>query len=327
MKPQSPQQIRAELEAFLPKLHKRAEKASDLKAYVDDWCRIGSFLTNEKSVHTELERLNKELVSELISRLGPPPKPGQEHNRPKISLLKVLESVLDREESQENFNKGKQEWSHQLSLHTLRSGEEQKTEPSGTSLDLPSGAPTLSEFVDPAAFRKILFQHGYHWIDPGAGPEHGAYTHRIHWYCVTKAAKQIPLCKSCLDLFQGLACELCVTADGKQTLWDLLFDCFVTKSRGQRTPISDTYRSPEKLHGFLRSDATGKDHRYWLLSTIIRFSHDRDRGDWIDKLFKKGNIKLAVGVTADDRKVSNASGLVVWPKDRDFASELNKAVN
>ena len=133
--------------------------------------------------------------------------------------------------------------------------------------------------------------------------------------------------KSCLDLFQGLACELCVTESGTQTLWDLLFDCFVTVPGGkQRTPISNTYRSPEKLHGFIRSEAASKDQRFWLLSTIIRFSHDRDRVDWIERLVGKGNIKLAVGVSDKDRKIQDASGIVVWPKDGNFVSELKDSV-
>lgn len=328
-------EIRELTKEFVPNLYKLSLENESLFKLMEDWCRLASFLTREALVHEQLKKLNSRLVNrlnqQLVGRTAKDLKDatGQFKLPKNIQLLKLLEDELSQVEAENNFNRTHTDWTLPIALNRISDGSQDVVN-QGEQLTLPSGAPTLSGFVDPIAFRKLLFQHGYHWIDPGAGQEHGAYTHRIQWYCIVKAASKVAIHYDYITLFKMLAYDFCVAADGNKTLWDLLFDSFVTSVGGvQQRPVSDTYRSPEKLHGFLRNHTSLINNDYSLLSAIIKFSHERERGDWINKLVgaNMSNISLALGPTEDNMLIEGANGVLVWPNQRVVVNNLNKDVN
>jgi hypothetical protein len=332
MTPQTREDIAREVEAFCPELHAQALVNATVRTYLDDWCRLGSFLTQEILVQAELKKLNTKVQKRLrqLVKALPPGQVTADANGviqvPRdLDILKALEDELDEVEAQHNFNRGQQGWQQNVDLQHLDLQTQAFREvPSGTDVNLPKGAPTLSGFVDPSAFRQILFAHGYHWIDPGAGSAHGAYTHRIQWYCIVQAQVRVAHDKSYLSLFRAMSHKLCLTASGKQALWDLLFDAFKSSSRD--TPHSDTYRSPELLHDFLTNHARLSDPDYKCLARILKFAKTRDSFDWVGKAagLEMANVKQGIGPSVGGRVIPQAVGAILWTNDRVRVVDVDK---
>ena len=124
----------------------------------------------------------------------------------------------------------------------------------------------LTSFVNPTQFRTYLFQYAYHWKDAGVGWNHGEFTHRIHWYIVLEHLRSNPnwLENKPLELFRACALPQWRQAkDPNKGVWDNIFDDLGSK---------DTFRSPETLHGYLKSAAEPEhaDHeQLWFLSQLI----------------------------------------------------------
>ncbi len=334
MTPQKREDIAREVETFCPQLHAKALVDASVRSYLDDWCRLGSFLTHEILVQSGLRKLNTRVKKRLrdIVRALPPGQVTVDVNGvvqvpPSVDILKPLEDELSEVEAQENFNRGQQAWQQNVDLQHLDVPAQTFREVArGSAVDLPQGVPTLSGFVDPSVFRQILFAHGYHWIDPGAGAAHGPYTHRIQWYCIVQADARVAQDKSYLSLFRAMSHKLCLAADGKQALWDLLFDAF--KSTSRDTPHSDTYRSPELLNDFLTGHVRLNDPDYKCLARVLKFAKTRDSYDWVGKAagLSMQNVKAGIGPADTGRVIPQAVGTILWTNDRVRVVDVDKEV-
>ena len=248
----------------------RHEKEFDGNTMFDDFCAIGSFLTDEAACMRHLTTLNDALVQHaeqrgVLSKMTTFKLVGQSHTLKSHGKAtddfgdkytihkhhKVLSSFLETFEGQHGFNTGR--------LPIELADDELPAQ-------LPARAPALVAFVSAADFRKYLFQYGYHWKDAGVGWKHGEFTHRIHWYMVLEELRTQPnwLRNEPLDLFR--ACALPLWRHAKATdkgVWDDVFDDL---------PSKDSFRSPETLHKFLKDAADPKDPNHkplWFLSQLI----------------------------------------------------------
>ena len=230
-------------------------RASDPK--LEDFAKIGSLMTDEAACKKHLKTLNDELLlhagqrgllSKLVKKnsqtLKDLPNNVNFKNPIVVNIDRVVNSFFEAFEGQYGFN------------NNLL-----------TASDMPSFAPTLTEFVDPPSFREYLFKYGYHWKDPGVGWGHGEYTHRIHWYMVIKQNEENGawLKHTPIQLFRACADQIWLHGKNKNAqtgIWDDLFDNF---------GVGD-FRKAENLHDFLwdASYSDSPNHaEIWFLSQLI----------------------------------------------------------
>lgn len=234
----------------------------------NDFCAIGSFLSNEQACLQRLAQLNESLVahakrlkvlgkmttfklfgdSKQLKSLGTVEQDGIEYAIHKHH--KVLTSFLTDFEGKAGFNTGSLPPDPQAS----------QSQPK-----LPAKPPSLTRFVAVDAFRAYLLKYAYHWKDAGVGWRHGEYTHRIQWYMVLMELKDKPnwLAHKPLELFRACALPVWQHAnDPTKGVWDDVFD------DNEKT----SFRSPETLHQFLKEAADPKHEHHqplWLLAQLI----------------------------------------------------------
>lgn len=238
------------------------------QAMFDDFCAIGSFLSDEPLCLQHLAQLNESLVAHAMQLkvLGKMTtfkpfgeskqlvKKGKvEHEGIEYAIhkhYKVLTSFLTDFEAKAGFNTGS------LPPDPTASKPPPK---------LPAKPPSLTTFVPVDAFRTYLLKYAYHWKDAGVGVRHGEFTHRIQWYMVLMELKDKPdwLAHKPIELFRACALPVWRHAnDSAKGVWDDVFD--------DNTPTS--FRRPETLHQFLK-DAADPKHKHhqplWMLAQLI----------------------------------------------------------
>lgn len=201
----------------------------DKTSLVEKFARMGALLEDEEQVLKLLGVLEEELSQEykkiLLERL----KEAKQNQTGKY--YHALRNVLDRQESIYGFNAAE-------GLFT------KKPDPL-----------TLTGIVPPEVFSNVLLKLGYHWKDPGAGVEHGEYTHRIQWYMFTKSSQSNGI--HALEMFKAMGDPACCTEildkDQKTqkliTMWDYIVDCF--DGTAESVPASDSARAPNYLMQFM----------------------------------------------------------------------------
>jgi hypothetical protein len=223
---QSVPEFRSLLVGKFPQLEAsvRANKESfplnNVNELVNDYARIGSFLTNMGGVNSQLTVLEGKLRAKLASQLHSG-KAGVTELKQRLEnknfalrtknargedaifkTHKLLSSTLRELEDQHGFNAavpdpddiGYKKLLHSAAQYLNTSAPEnfratdsrfKMVSPDKGKTTLPAGVPVLTDLVGGQDFNRVLLRHGYHWKDPGAGGvDHGEYTHRIQWYAV-----------------------------------------------------------------------------------------------------------------------------------------------
>ncbi len=301
-------QIQEELETMLDFSGDYAEKP-----YILDFAKIASYLTDKEACINLLSRLNAELIK--IAEVNEMRRTGACFGGYKRKLVKekvsyageklgsfyktggILKGYLDAWEATYEFNR---------EHHTADGG-------------LPSGTPLLTGFVQPPDFRKYLLKHGYHWTDIGVAERHGEFTHRLHWYIVTKKLESTPgwLQNRPIDLFRQCGEDWSVKS-GSKTIWDRVFDNIKKQTNG----MDNVFRNPETLHAFLITDTTCKRKDLWALAQIIRSRCNRVKA--INKLkdgvpfgIKRLDHDMAARQTLHQDQIiaqGDISAKIVWQK-------------
>lgn len=220
--------------------------ASNKAVLIDDWCKLGSFLSYKTKVLAGLvkletairEELQKDARAQVRDQIGDfaairrGPRAANRRGEPVIfKTHKLLSGVLGREEMRCGFN-GLDAMGRPVarseSLHSKANvgvkdahGNVLKTAPAGfqkqpggrtqaTAVALPSGVPGMTGGVGGMDFLRILLRHGYQWKDVGAGAtDHGEYTHRLQWYAITannETSPDLSLTNTPLEIFRSMGC-------------------------------------------------------------------------------------------------------------------------
>lgn len=267
------------------------------RLFADDYISISEFLIDEHQVIAALSVLNEECVEDFnVKAKGGIIKwedvYASDYRTTKpfgtMKFRKVLTDVLEKNEQSFGFNQGaKLKSSGSLDGSTrarklvVKDGKAEVENGPGSYFqrgdELPKGVPTLNDFVDPEDFRNFLLQFKYQFKDPGAGADHGEFTHRLQWFaiCAANKANDLALHNSPADLFCFLCNDYCVAKtmkppDGKNFgLWDCLVDAF-RPSLGAAFPTSDDFRSPNRLNDYLVSPGALKSEEVGLLAHILK---------------------------------------------------------
>lgn len=186
----------------------------------------------------------------------------------------VLQRVLLKKENKHGFN----------------GSDGAKLPPELAAHAVPGQVPTLTGFFHPESFLKLLVGQGIHFKDPGAGNNHGEFTHRIQWWVVVSEyeckgpyatkARPVDRMRHCA-LLTSHAWRNAKTGVGvpkntsqgppqvkgaspaelkfvEKGMWDFCFDCVQAFDETNPGPVDTTYRSPEAflkaLTGPLASD-------------------------------------------------------------------------
>jgi hypothetical protein len=230
-----------------------AHDQSDVASLVDDFCKIGAFMSSKDKVLTALKPLEERLrlaaqgaIKNTIEGFNPKQPATFKSN-------KLLSGVLGQFEITTGFNnpelfyKDAQAKLHS-EAHVGKRGADDEVETDADSklpkfekvgltkaVTLPKGVPRAMGNVTGRDFNRILLRHGYHFKDVGAGIDHGEYTHRLHWFALAHAglelANPLPfLYRSMGSLWAGGGQNV---PNGKVYIWEALFDCFPSRKAAE----------------------------------------------------------------------------------------------
>jgi len=258
---------------------------------VNDYAKIGAFLTTGATVLEALKILEAALRLKLVNEVGG--HLGQlktcietkafatrgTNARGEAVIFKthkLLSSTLRNLEDANGFNAavpdaddvGYKKLLHSAAqyLDTSNLANRRATDskfamvrPDVGTATLPAGVPVLTDLVGGSDFNRVLLRHGYHWKDPGAGgTDHGEYTHRIQWYAVISKSAALGLTNTPLQIYKTFGALFSrnnfPAAFDENTsfyLWQMIFDALKTTARKSPYPYSNNYTCPEKLHGDL----------------------------------------------------------------------------
>lgn len=269
--------------------------------YLDDYAKIGAYLTDELACTSHLSRLNSLLVPVAKQEKMQKTVFGFDQNKMKTEKFvsphdpdskgeivkhhKILTSFFANWEDLNGFNKG---GNHE-------------------GVALPPRAAELVDFVAADDFRKYLLKHGYHWKDAAVGASHGEFTHRLHWYIIVEENHRRDdkwLSNKPIDLFKELAetwtfnPKMPDPFGPKNSIWDKIVD---NSGSVEKSTRSNGFRCPENLHKFLKSKSSRDRDDLWVLASLIWGRAEKRR------IVGKDNV------TSDLQKeiVANGSNLVV----------------
>jgi hypothetical protein len=232
--PVDPRQAKEEIEAVFEKIP---------ETLLEDFVSIGVFLSNLEwlvpllgKLEADMQALIKERggyyhgaisyfqhytdqakVIEANARTFAAQQKGQATGKP----IKSNQIIPKREESAEQAAPYKhvlasvlETWEWKLQFQMFESDGRKK-------------AQTYTKYVPPEQATKETAL-GRHWKDPGAGPNHGEFTHRIQWHLVARALAggQLRLKNALPAVFKATGH---ITATGKKTtklcaVWDAIVD-------------------------------------------------------------------------------------------------------
>lgn len=267
------------------------------RPFGDDYLSISEFLIDEDRVIWALGTLNEKCVDNFkkkaatgIIKWEDIYEGDRTATKPfgTMKFRKVLTDVLEDNEAVWGFNEGAKlksasslDSATRARKLTVKDGTLAVEDGPGGYFQrgdvLPKGVPKLNDFVDPDDFRNFLLQFKYQFKDPGAGADHGEFTHRLQWFAICAAcdAQDLALHNRPADLFCFLCNAYCVAKtmkppEGKNFgLWDCLVDAF-RPSLGKAYPTSDDFRSPNRLNDYLISPGALKSEEVGLLAHILK---------------------------------------------------------
>jgi hypothetical protein len=272
----------------------------------DDWCKVGSFLSDSSKVFPQMQaiasamydRLSKKRLATKVDSVADKAmvtsayhdfyksyKPGTP--KPKIATDKfeldkaamthLLSEVLSKFEKTKGFD--------------FQQGDFQTVEPDilkdrTTPAKTGKHVATYHGFVKPENFNKQLVKRS-HWKDPGALLIHGEFTHRIQWYAIAGAlftgVGEAAAVFESIGKYAG-SYERKLAADSYLYLWDALcdrtnvddvsFDDEPFRSEGAPGRSKD-FRSPENLNAFLCANEGEGGSRWPLLRDFLRARYSK----------------------------------------------------
>jgi hypothetical protein len=178
-----------------------------------------------------------------------------------------LAGHLDAFEKRQGFNAGPA--SHEQMAERVSGGAANSDEhaPAAPIGDKP---PVLIGFVEPDVFVNFLIKYGYQWVDPGAGVDHGEFTHRIQWYLIAREIDKNgidPRGLSLIEIYTAIAdagLRERPAVDGRtirQSLWDVLVDRLRTNDRRAAEAFPETMYPTSTPDEFQRGSPSGKSAR------------------------------------------------------------------
>lgn len=258
------------------------EKSLALMAYLEDFARIASLMTDIDACRVYLARLSTHL-SFMCHERKMIVKGGHGVPRQELKTQTLKHKGIQGSTTVVKHNKVFTDFFNQW--ESVQGFNQEVTQVEGgrpalpnQMINLPAQAPTLTEFVAPADFRKYLLKHGYHWKDSGVGSKHGEFTHRIHWYIICEYALANPhwLAHKPIELFKKCGDPETVFAGGNG-IWDYLIDSGeknivpnnLNDNPNPNQMKDNLFRQPEYLHKFLCSEATRSSTDLWCLAYLI----------------------------------------------------------
>jgi hypothetical protein len=282
----SVQEVRAQLEHALTL---RGNHLTLEPSLLDDYAKIGSFLTDGAECRFHLGRLSNALAERLrAANLVHEITEGGE----KKWAVKTTRQVKDPTKwrfSRERFFDERIVKHHKVlttffaqweSLHRFNVDTNQRE-----GERLPPRPATLTGFVHADDFRNYLLKHGYHWKDAAVGAWHGEFTHRIHWYLVVEKHNSGNggwLDNPPVELFKALGDPKTINQmypwnanQKKVNVWDQLFDngdnnADLNAGETSQCPHygkPNLFRKPENLHKFIQDQRGSPD--LWALGYLI----------------------------------------------------------
>lgn len=271
--------IKSELEKFKSDLLVSESIYKDLE-------KIADLLENEESVKQALRKLNMEVKIQYfkaISAKGLSVKKGKIYG-----ALKEVLATLEQKNSM-SVVEGLHESKHIT--------------------------PLLVGFVPSEAFRKNLLEKGYHWKDPGAGADHGEYTHRIQWNIIMRCLKGNN--NSFLNIFASTAASRKFSEyDNKElTIWDVLVDRFTPGQVEQDVPRASSAAAPNFLHTYIKD--AGPNGNWSFLSDYTAKRFEKRSDGLFGFMFSKEGMEHT-------EKLQSNGDLTDQQIQRDLASEYWK---
>ncbi len=215
--------------------------------FIKDLKKIAAFLYAEDGFKDALDILESDMVRLYETRSG-----GRLSNIKKIAVAQswmgepipnnsafLLQSVLAEKELAENFN----------------------------------GIEEIDEKLHPMKFFGNLISQGFahniksrHLAVDYVGGDHGEYTHRIQWYCISTKAEDLQLdCRSRDDKKTGGLFER------SGPVWVKVFD------RTEESDVND-FRRPERLNLFLGVPTDDSKRRWPLLTGFLSSRKEKTNG-------------------------------------------------
>lgn len=173
-----------------------ANVPKEYEEFFQDFAKISVFLQNDNVVLKQLEVLNALLVDEAKTRQLF--VDNDEKKRGYLSHKKVLRNVLEQELAKIGFQRDL-----------------------GKAIDL----------LNPSTFAST-FKDGLLLKDPGAGVEHGEFTHAIQWLIIGWQHKDTPfLSRPIIKIYNQLGDD-----ERFSVIWDAVIDLFPTVCKDSRCP-------------------------------------------------------------------------------------------
>jgi hypothetical protein len=238
-----------DIETALSKSPACAGDLGKATSLLDDYCTIGSFLTDRAAVRAALVPLERELRARAQrTGAGQFSAGGNTVDLPRTAVQaapyvtrqadndnanvffkshKLLSGALHDAETLYGFNHERmvagtmirEAIAEEGTLHSTAvaaTGSKTYFKPAGRSardkVALPSGVPTVRGDLAGGLFNMVLLRHGYQFKDVAAGPYHGEYAHRLQWYAIYTASqvtKSINLRNRPLDIFKSMGYQAC----------------------------------------------------------------------------------------------------------------------
>jgi len=264
------------------------------ETYFPRWCQLGAFLTRKVEVLRAIEKLDNLMFERLCKKKGlntnavPNRKMVTEaysayHQRKTYRLCQLAKSDVSHLLSDILTEK---EMAFHFKTKVGRSQEDVaiSSAVAATRTTLPDTrekVPTYHGFVRPTDFR-LQLEKKTQWIDPGAQPIHGEYTHRLQWFAVISELWSTGATASnvfaSIGRYPGTFAS--TTSPGADLyLWDALCDRtngedvsfddlqFLT-SDGPKSGGND-FRAPENLNLFLTNKDGFQSFRWPLLKIFL----------------------------------------------------------
>ena len=225
-----------------------AHDGSDVTSLVDDFCKIGAFMSSKNKVLAALKPLEERLRLAAHGTIKNKVEGFDPKQPVAFKANKLLSGVLGQFEIGEGFNNPELFYKDAKAklhseAHVGKRGAKDELEVEDSNMPkfekvgltrevtLPKGVARAMGNVAGRDFNRILLRHGYHFKDVGAGIEHGEYTHRLHWFALKQAglalANPLPFLYRCMgSLWAGGEQNV---PNGKVYIWEALFDCFPNK--------------------------------------------------------------------------------------------------
>jgi hypothetical protein len=185
--------------------------------------------------------------------------------------------------------------------------------------------PTLTGFVAPAQFTDFLLKSSFQWKDPGAGFDHGEFTHRIQWWIIARehtTGGPYKLRGTPPERFGQINKRKAPEHVGADLfMWDFLLDAApaepnVFDADNKHPFATDSFRSPNVLNRFLLEPERASESDAAFMPTLQHFLVARtNKRKFLDPLFPRDRyVAMQNGIDPADLSTHPADGKIVWKK-------------